>query len=66
MTANKAHLKPISKFASRDLTESTELGGTPLGRLIVGIQQILKETEPQVVVGQLQENCLIFLRFGLC
>ena len=61
MTANKAHLKPISKFASRDLTESTELGGTPLGRLIVGIQQILKETEPQVVVGQLQEELPDFL-----
>ena len=61
MTANKAYLKRISKFTSRDLTESTELGGTPLGRLILGIQQILKETEPQVVVGQLQEELPDFL-----
>lgn len=61
MTANKAQLKPISKFGSRELTDRTELGATSLGRLIVGIQQILKETETQVVVGQLQEELADFL-----
>ncbi len=54
MTANKARLKHVTDFASRDLTESTKLGRTWLGRLIIGLQQLLAETEPQVVIGQLQ------------
>lgn len=61
MKANQARLKAISKFSSRELTESTELGGTPLGRLFVGIQQILKDTEPKVVAGQLQEEMPDFM-----
>lgn len=61
MKANQARLKAISKFSSRELTESTELGGTPLGRMFVGIQQILKDTEPKVVVGQLQEEMPDFM-----
>ena len=44
MTANKAQLKRISEFASRDLTDSTEIGSTWIGHLIIGLQQILHET----------------------
>ena len=61
MTANKAQLKHVTDFASRDLTESTELGATWLGRLIIGLQQLLAETEPQVVIGQLQAELPDFM-----
>lgn len=54
MAANKAQLKPIHEFASRDLTDSTEIGSTWLGHLIIGLQQILNEKEPQTVISQLQ------------
>ncbi len=61
MTANKAQLKHVTDFSSRDLTESTELGATWLGRLIIGLQQLLAETEPQVVIGQLQAELPDFM-----
>ncbi len=61
MKANKARLKHITGFKSRDLTDSTEIGPTWLGRLIIGLQQLLAETEPQVVIGQLQEDLPDFL-----
>tara|TARA_Y100001001_G_scaffold1504_1_gene1627 strand:- start:3868 stop:6879 length:3012 start_codon:yes stop_codon:yes gene_type:complete len=54
ITANKAQLKRISEFSSRDLTDSTEIGPTWLGHLIIGLQQILNEKEPQSVISQLQ------------
>ena len=56
MTANKARLKRVTDFVSRDLTPGTELGATWLGGLIIGLQQLLAETEPQVVIGQLQAD----------
>jgi len=61
MKANKARLKRITEFKSRDLTDSTEISPTWLGRLIIGLQQLLAETEPQVVIGQLQEDLPDFL-----
>jgi adenine-specific DNA methylase len=61
MVANQARLKHVPEFASRDLTDSTELGATRLGRLIVGVQQILCETEPQAIVSQLQAEMADFL-----
>lgn len=61
MTANRARLKRVSEFASRDLTDSTELGATWLGRLIIGLQQLLAETEPQVVISQLQAELPDFM-----
>jgi len=61
MKANQARLKRITEFKSRDLTDSTEIGPTWLGRLIIGLQQLLAETEPQVVIGQLQEDLPEFL-----
>ncbi|CTQ34421.1 RNA polymerase-associated protein RapA [Jannaschia rubra] len=51
----------LTEFASRDLTDSTEIGPTWLGRLIIGLQQLLAETEPAVVVGQIQEDLPDFL-----
>lgn len=61
MAANQARLKRVPEFASRDLTDSTELGATRLGRLIIGVQQVLEETEPQAIVSQLQAEMADFL-----
>ncbi|WP_257291873.1 hypothetical protein, partial [Endozoicomonas sp. ONNA1] len=61
MTANKACLKGVKDFTSRDLTDSTELGPTHLGRVVIALQQLLAETEPQVVISQLQEDLPDFL-----
>ena len=61
MAANSARLKRVTEFASRDLTDSTEIGPTWLGRLIIGLQQFLEETEPAVVVGQIQADLPDFL-----
>lgn len=61
MTANKAQLKRIPEFASRDLTDSTEIGSAWLGHLIIGLQQILNEKEAQTVISQLQEDLPDFM-----
>lgn len=61
MTANKARLKRVIEFASRDLTESTEIGASWLGRVIIGLQQLLGETEPQTVISQLQAEMPDFI-----
>lgn len=61
MGANRAHLKQVPEFASRDLTDSTEIGSTWLGYLIIGLQQILNEKEPQTVVNQLQADLPDFM-----
>jgi putative DNA methylase len=66
MAANSARLKRVTEFASRDLTDSTEIGPTWLGRLIIGLQQLLAETEPAVVVGQIQEDLPDFLEIRPC
>lgn len=61
MAANNARLTRVTEFSSRDLTDSTEIGPTWLGRLIIGLQQLLEEVEPQVVVGQIQEELADFM-----
>ncbi len=61
MTANKAQLKRIPEFASRVLTDSTEIGSTWLGHLIIGLQQILNEKELQTVISQLQADLPDFM-----
>lgn len=61
MAANKARLKHVADFTSRDLTESTEIGATWLGRVIIGLQQLLAETEPQTVISQLQAEMPDFI-----
>ncbi|WP_165744676.1 anti-phage-associated DUF1156 domain-containing protein [Pseudoalteromonas sp. Z9A6] len=61
MAANKAQLKRIPEFISRDLTESNEIGSTWLGQLIIGLQQLLAEAEPQTVISHLQEELPDFM-----
>ncbi|WP_455232447.1 anti-phage-associated DUF1156 domain-containing protein [Geopseudomonas aromaticivorans] len=56
MAANGARLKQADEFTSRELTESTEIGPTWLGHLIIAIQQLLAEVEPQSVVKTLMED----------
>ena len=58
---NHARLKRVTEFASRDLTESTEIGVTRLGRLVIALQQMLKDTEPQLIVDQLKQEMADFL-----
>ncbi|QXP86167.1 DUF1156 domain-containing protein [Methylococcus sp. Mc7] len=61
MRPNQARLKRVTEFTSRDLTDATELGATRLGRLIIALQQMLKDTEPQVIVDQLRAEMADFL-----
>jgi adenine-specific DNA methylase len=56
MKANAARLKRVSEFTSRELTDSTEIGPTWLGHLIIGLQQLLAEVEPQAVIQQFQQD----------
>ncbi len=51
----------ISELTARDLTEATELGRSRLGRLIVGLQQMLKGSEARVIVDQLKAEMDDFL-----
>lgn len=61
MRPNHARLKRVSEYASRDLTDSTEIGPTRLGRLIIALQQLSKNTEPQVIVDQMRNEMTDFL-----
>lgn len=61
MRPNQARLKRISEYASRELTDATELGASRLGRLIIALQQLSKDTEPQVIVDQLRSEMADFL-----
>jgi putative DNA methylase len=61
MRPNHARLKRVTEFASRDLTESTEIGVTKLGRIIIALQQMLKDTEPQIIVEQIKNEMVDFL-----
>ena len=56
MTANGSRLKQVDEFGSRELTDSTEIGPTWLGHLIIAIQQLLTDVEPQSVVKTLMED----------
>ena len=61
MRPNNARLKRVSEYASRDLTDTTEIGVTRLGQLIIALQQLLKDTEAQVIVEQLRAEMADFL-----
>ncbi|WP_431274343.1 hypothetical protein ACQ858_20240 [Variovorax ureilyticus] len=61
MRPNNARLKRISEYASRDLTDATEIGMTRLGQLIIALQQLLKDTVAQVIVEQLRAEMADFL-----
>ena len=61
MAANSARLKSVTEFASRDLTDSAGIGPTWLGSLIIGLQQLMAEVEPQAVIIQIQEDLPDFM-----
>ena len=61
MAPNEARLKQVTEFASRDLTDSTELGATRLGRLVIALQQMRADLEPQTIISQLQAEMPDFL-----
>jgi putative DNA methylase len=61
MEPNSARLKRVPEFASRDLTDSTELGASRLGRLIIALQQLRADLEPQTIISQLQAEMPDFL-----
>jgi putative DNA methylase len=61
MRPNSACLKRVTEYASRDLTDATEIGVTRLGQLIIALQQLLKDTEAQVIVEQLRAEMADFL-----
>jgi putative DNA methylase len=52
---NAARLKAITEFKPRDLTDHTEIGPTPLGALIVALQEFLADKEPEVVMANLRD-----------
>jgi putative DNA methylase len=58
---NAARLKSVTEFKPRDLTDRTEIGPTPLGALIVAIQEFLAEKEPDVVMANLRDTLLDYL-----
>jgi len=61
MRPNHARLKRVSEYPSRELTDATEIGASRLGRLIIALQQLSKDTEPQVIVDQLRSEMADFL-----
>ncbi len=65
MAPNEARLKQVTEFASRDLTDSTELGATRLGRLVIALQQMRADLEPQTIISQLQAEMPDFLEARL-
>jgi putative DNA methylase len=61
MAPNKARMKSVEEFTSRDLTDSTEIGPTYLGKLIIAMQQLLQDKEPQTVIDFLHSDVTNFL-----
>ncbi|WP_295430726.1 anti-phage-associated DUF1156 domain-containing protein [uncultured Thiodictyon sp.] len=58
---NAARLKSITEFKPRDLTDRTELGPTPLGALIIAIQEFLAEKDATVVMANLRDALVDYL-----
>jgi len=58
---NAARLKAITEFKPRDLTDRTEIGPTPLGALIIAIQEFLVDKEPEVVMANLRDALVDYL-----
>ena len=58
---NAARLKSVTEFKPRDLTDRTEIGPTPLGALIVAIQEFLAEKDPEVVMANLRDAVVDYL-----
>ena len=58
---NAARLKSFTEFKPRDLTDRTEIGPTPLGTLIIAIQEFLAEKDPEVVMANLRDTLMDYL-----
>jgi putative DNA methylase len=58
---NAARLKSFTEFKPRDLTDRTEIGPTPLGALIVAIQEFLADKDAQVVMANLRDAVVDYL-----
>jgi putative DNA methylase len=58
---NAARLKSVTEFKPRDLTDRTEIGPTPLGTLIVAMQEFLADKEPEVVLANLRDGVTDYL-----
>jgi putative DNA methylase len=65
MAANSARLKHVDEFTSRELTGSTEIGPTWLGQLIIAMQQLLGEVDPQTVVKNLAADLPDYMEIRL-
>ena len=61
MKPNGARLKRVAEFESRDFSQSSAIGATRLGRLILALQQLIGGAEPRAVVNQLQLDMPDFL-----
>lgn len=61
MRPNHARLKRVSEYTSRELVDTGEIGATRLGQLIIALQQLLKDTQAQVIVEQLRAEMPDFL-----
>lgn len=61
MAPIKARMKSVEEFTSRDLSDSTEIGPTYLGKLIIAMQQLLQDKEPQTVIDFLHSDVPNFL-----
>jgi len=61
MAANQARLKSIEEFSPRDLSDSSEIGPTYLGKLIIALQQLLQEQDPQGVLDYLNADVADFM-----
>ncbi len=61
-TSNKAKLKLISEFKSRELSSSTEIGQSNLGKLIVALQQLsISNIDPEKVITHFRNSITDFL-----
>jgi len=58
---NAARLKSVREFETRDLTDRTEIGPTPLGALMVAIREFLAEKDSVVVMANLREAVVDYL-----
>lgn len=58
---NNARLKRLTEYTVRELTDSTEIGSTRLGRIIVALQQLIYGTEAHTIIEQLRAEMVDFL-----
>lgn len=61
MVANKARLKTVAEFSSRELSDNSEIGGCHLGQLVIALQDLLNDKEPQTVIHNLRDDLADFL-----